>query len=139
MSDPTKWVPRLITATAVIHLLYGLVVPNMAKSLRGIARDGLVNTVDGNPERESWLWFMLTGVTWLGLGEVVRWSVRETGRIPARLGAWLLAVAVPLIVASPASGGWLVAAIGAFALRAARSPSPRRDAVTAPLPASTRP
>ena len=139
MNDLTKWVPRLITGTAVVHLAYGLVVPNMTKPLRGIARDGVVATVDGHPERESWLWFMLTGVSWLGLGELARWSARETGRLPARLGGWLLAVAVPLTVASPASGGWLVAAIGAIALRAARAEGPRPDPVGPPVRPATHP
>ena len=52
MGNPTRWVPRLITGTAIIHLAYGLVVPNMAKPLRGIGGDGVVATVDGHPERE---------------------------------------------------------------------------------------
>ena len=139
MNDPTKWVPRLITATAVVHLAYGVVVPSMAKSLRGIAGEGFVDAVGTDPERESWLWFMLTGMTLLGLGEHVRWTVRETGRVPARLGGWLLAVAVPLIVFIPASGGWLVAAIGGIALRAARANGSRRDPAGTPQPALTRP
>ena len=139
MGNPTRWVPRLITGTAIIHLAYGLVVPNMAKPLRGIAGDGVVATVDGHPERESWLWFMLTGVSLLGLGELAPWTARETGRLPARLGGWLLAIAVPLTVASPASGGWLVAAIGAIALRAARAEGPRPDRVDSPVRPAVRP
>lgn len=124
MHDPAKWVPRLITATAVIHLAYGLLVPTMARTVRAITADGIVNTVDHKPDRESWMWFMLTGVSWVGLGELARWSVRETGRVPARLGLYLLAVAAPLTALSSKSGGWLVAAIGAISLRAARSPRP---------------
>ncbi len=138
MSNLTKWVPRLITGTAIIHLAYGLLVPSMVKSLGEIASDGFVNTVEGHPERESWLWFMLSGVGWLALGELARWTVRETGRIPARLGGWLLATAVPLIVAMPVSGGWLVAAIGAIALRAARAEAPRHDPVEAPVRSAVR-
>lgn len=120
MIVPTKWVPRLITGTAIIHLAYGVVVPTMRHALGEITDAGVVASVNGHPEREQWLWFMLTGVSWLGLGELARWSLRETGRLPARLGAWLLAVAVPMTVADPASGGWLVAAIGLFTLRVTR-------------------
>lgn len=121
MSTLTKWIPRLITGTAIIHLTYGLVVPGGLKALRGIGGDRIVNTVEGHPERESWFWFMWSGVALLALGEHVRWTVRETGRVPVRLGGWLLALAVPLTVAIPVSGGWLVAAVGGLALRAARS------------------
>lgn len=133
MSSLTKWVPRLITGTAIVHLAYGVVVPSMAESLKGIASDGFVASVGGHPDRESWLWFMLTGVSWLGLGEFTRWSVRETGQLPVSLGVGLLAVAVPMTVVEPASGGWLVAAVGVLALRAARAGGPRRDQVEEPL------
>ncbi len=132
MTNLTKWVPRLITGTAIIHLAFGVVVPSMATSLGEIAGDGFVATVAGHPERESWLWFMLTGVSLLGLGELARWSVRETGRLPSSLGGWLLAIAVPLTVADPASGGWLVGAIGLLALRASRDADPRLNPVETP-------
>ncbi|MDQ3695955.1 MAG: DUF6463 family protein [Chloroflexota bacterium] len=132
MSTLTKWIPRLITGTAIIHLTYGLVVAGGFKSLQGIAGDRFVNTVEGHPERESWFWFMWSGVALLALGEHVRWTVRETGRLPVRLGAWLLALGVPLTVVIPASGGWLVAAVGGLALRAARSEDSRLDAVAVP-------
>lgn len=120
----TKWVPRGIIGIAVVHLGYGLVVPNMAKALGEIVDDGIVNTVDGHPARESWSWFMLTGLTWLGVGEMARRTVRETGQLPPHLGGWLLAVATPLTVLMPVSGGWLIAAVGALALRAARQERP---------------
>ncbi len=132
MNDLAKWVPRLIAGIAIVHLAYGLVVPKTATSFGEIAGDGFVAPVGGHPKRESWLWFMLTGVSWLGLGELTRWTVRETGRFPANLGGWLLAIVAPLTVANPASGGWLVAGIGATSLRAARTEGPRRGPVDAP-------
>ena len=61
----------------------------------------------------------MTGIALLALGELARWTVRETGRIPSRLGGWLLGMGVTGIVLWPASGFWLVAAVGAIALRAA--------------------
>jgi hypothetical protein len=121
MSNLARWVPRLIAATGIIHLAYGLVVPSMRASLGEIAGAGGFNAVEGHPRRESWFWFMLSGVALLAVGELARWGVRETGRLPRRLGGWLLAIAAPLIVTMPTSGGWLVAAVGAVALRAART------------------
>ena len=75
----------------------------------------------------------MTGIALVALGELARWMVRETGRIPARLGAWLLGMGVTGVVFMPASGFWLVAAVGAIALRAARdqegaAPTPVRQA-----------
>jgi hypothetical protein len=121
MRNLATWVPRLIAATGIVHLAYGLVVPSMGKASGEIVRAGVVNAVEGHPRRESWFWFMLSGVALLALGELARWGVRETGRVPARLGGWLLGIAAALIATMPTSGGWLVAAVGVFALRASRT------------------
>ncbi len=128
MNDPIRWVPRLITATAIIHLILGVITLGASNNLRGIVGDGIVNAIGTDSEREAWVWYMVAGAGLLALGEGARWSARETGRVPARLGAWLLAIAVPLIVLTPASGGWLVAAVGGFALRAALHTDPSRPA-----------
>lgn len=121
MTGLQRWVPRLIVATALLHLALGV---SFAPSGE-FADEGFLGVVGGDPEREGWLWYMVAGMALLGLGELARWTAQETGRLPARLGGWLLAAAVPLILAIPASGGWLVVAVGALALRAARSGSPR--------------
>lgn len=105
MGNLTRWVPRPVTGTAVVHLAYGLSAPSMARTLGEVARGGVAGAVRGDPERAPWLWYTLTGVATLGLGEVARWGVRETGRVPARPGGWLLAVAVPLTVAMPGKTG----------------------------------
>jgi hypothetical protein len=58
-------VPRLIVAVACIHIFVGLLVrpdsldPN---PLTGIARDGFVNSIAGNVDREATFWFLATGV-----------------------------------------------------------------------------
>jgi hypothetical protein len=120
MTALTRWVPRLIDGLAVVHLAYGVAAPEMADALRGIVAGGVVNTVAGQPAHGLWMWSMATGVALLGLGEVARWAAKETGRLPARLGGWLLALAVPMVVLEPVSGGWLVGALGLLALAAAR-------------------
>ncbi|WP_412537780.1 DUF6463 family protein [Longispora sp. K20-0274] len=115
----TRWIPRLTNAIAVIHIVFGLVVRSPSP-LTGIAEDGFVNAVAGDDVRMLWLWFEATGFALLALGELARWAVRETGRLPVRFGVWMLAIAVPLTVMVPASGGWLLIALGVAALFAAR-------------------
>src|SRR5215216_5579840 len=63
----------------------------------------------------------------LALGELARW----TGRVPARLGGWLVGIGAVVILLAPVSGGWLVGAIGVVALFAARS---RRSHPTGEVP-----
>jgi hypothetical protein len=49
-------------------------------------------------------------------GELARWSVRATGRLPTRLGQWLVGIGALIVVAEPASGGWLVLGLGVWAM-----------------------
>lgn len=110
-------VPWLISGTAILHVAVGLAVPN---PIGGMVADGLVGSVGDDPERAFTLWYMVAGLGLLALGELARWAVRETGRVPARLGGWLLLVSVPVVLLLPASGGWLIAALGVLSLLAAR-------------------
>jgi hypothetical protein len=109
-------IPPLISGAAILHLLSGLV--NLAV-LHRIAAAGFVNTLAGHDDRGVVVWFLATGVALLALGELARWAVAQTGRVPARLGWWLLGLAVPVMVLMPVSGAVLYAVIGLFALRAA--------------------
>lgn len=110
----TRWIPRLIAATAVVHLAYGTIAG--ADALADMVSDGVVSSVNGDDERAMALWFLLTGVAWLGLASLARSAVEQTGRLPKSVGATLLATGVPLTIVDPASGGWLVAGIGVLAL-----------------------
>ena len=115
MTRSLRWLPRLVIGTAVLHIGYGLALET---PLRAIADAGVVDSIDGYAERESAFWYLVTGAYLLALGELARWAVRETGRVPARLGGWLIAIGAAGVVLMPASGFWLVAALGAFVARA---------------------
>lgn len=103
-----------MAGTAVVHLAYGTIAG--ADALADMVRDGVVNSVNGDDERAMVLWFLLTGVAWLGLAALARSAAEHTGHLPAAFGATLLATAVPLTIVDPASGGWLVGGIGVLAL-----------------------
>ncbi|EQD86273.1 hypothetical protein N599_10655 [Saccharopolyspora erythraea D] len=113
-----RWIPRLLIGIAVVHVAVGLLLPNTWDE---IAREGFVNTVQfGDHQRGLNLWFMITGLSWLGWGLLAAWVVRETGRLPASLGWSLIGISVPMCLIEPITGGWLVLALGAVALRASR-------------------
>ena len=116
MNAFVRWAPKLLIGGAVFHIVVGLA---LLTPLDEIADAGVVDSIDGYAERESAFWYVMTGIALLALGELARWIVRETGRIPARVGAWLLGMGVTGIVLMPASGFWLIAAVGAIALRGA--------------------
>jgi hypothetical protein len=85
-------VPRLIVAVACIHIFVGLLVrpdsldPN---PLTGIARDGFVNSIAANVDREATFWFLATGVFFgscaasVGLLKLVRAGAGTGRRVPA--------------------------------------------------------
>jgi hypothetical protein len=129
----TRWIPRLIIGVACVHTLFALVVipasvdPN---PLAGIVDDGFVDAVDGNMDREAAFWFLATGVVWFNVAHLTHWVIRRTGRIPALVGWWTVGLAVPSLVLLPASGFWLVLAVGILALVAAR----RDDRAAVALP-----
>jgi Family of unknown function (DUF6463) len=108
------WIGIAVAAVGVLHTLFGLV------GFRGLwselLREGLVNTVHGQPEREFAFWFLFLGIWAILLGALVhRWEV-EHGRLPGFFGWSLLAITIAMLVPMPASGAWLllVPAVGAI-------------------------
>ncbi|MEV0296230.1 DUF6463 family protein [Nocardia sp. NPDC050710] len=117
------WVPRLIFATAAIHFVYAFIQPN---DWAGIAGEGFLATaadVD-DPDyfaRDATVWFMIGGIAMLAIGTLTRNALATTGRVPAHVGWYLIAIGIPLtVIYFPVTGGWLMLAIGAVALAAAR-------------------
>ena len=117
MNRSLRWLPRLIVGTAVLHIVLGLAFET---PLRQIADAGVVDSIDGYAERESAFWYLMTGAFLFAFGELARWTARESGRVPVRVGGWLIGIGLTGIVLMPASGFWLIAALGVLALRAAR-------------------
>ncbi|MER6951621.1 DUF6463 family protein [Nonomuraea sp. NPDC000554] len=123
MSTLARWIPRLIIATAVLHFVWALVQPN---AWAAIAADGFWRSVIDTSAadyfaRESSVWFMISGVALLALGTLAQHIVRTTGRLPAQLGWYLVAIGFALcVIYFPVTGGWPVLAIGVLGLVAAR-------------------
>ena len=124
MNWSQRWTPRFLSGIAVVHIVAGLA---FWTPFGEIVDAGIVDSIDPYPERQYAFWYFMAGVAWLTLAELARWTVRETGRLPGRLGAWLLGTGVAVSVFMPASGGWVVAALGALELAAARAAERRPD------------
>ncbi|WP_026402421.1 DUF6463 family protein [Actinomadura rifamycini] len=126
MSALARWTPRLIIATAILHFVWAFAQPN---AWADIVADGFVRTaVDtdapGYFEREASIWFMGAGIALLALGTLTRQALRTTGRVPAQVGWYLLALGVPLsVIYFPVTGSWALVVIGVLALLAARRPA----------------
>lgn len=120
-----------LVATGVVHLLYSARVNQSVRA--AIWRDGLVNTVPDQGERNEALWFTTGGGLMIGAGLLARSHIRRTGTLPPAFGAALLATALANGILQPLSGIWVVAAEGVLALRIAatrpiRAASPRAAA-----------
>ena len=113
MNRSLRWLPRLIIGIAVLDIGFALALET---PFREIAEAGVVDSVAGHGGRESAFWHLVAGTFLFALGELFRSTVRETGRVPARLGGWLIGVGVAGIVLMPASGFWLVAELDAVAV-----------------------
>jgi Family of unknown function (DUF6463) len=107
-----RWIPRAMLAGAALHLAMGLADPRT----RDLVDAGLVGALDGDPGREAILWLLALGLAFAALAELARWSVRATGRLPTRLGEWLMGTGALIVLVAPASGGWLVLGLGGWAM-----------------------
>lgn len=123
MTGLARWVPRLIITMAVLHFVWAFAQPN---DWAGIAGDGFLSTVvdseaPGFWTREASVWFMCAGVALLAIGTLSRHAVQTTGRLPAQVGWYMLAIGVPLcVIYFPVTGSWPLLVIGVLGLVAAR-------------------
>lgn len=106
-----------LVVTGVVHLLCSARVNQSV--LAAIWRDGLVNTVPDQGERNEALWFTTGGGLMIGAGLLARTHLRRTGTLPPAFGVTLLATALANGILQPASGIWVVAAEALLAIRIA--------------------
>lgn len=117
-SGLAHWIPWLIYGIATIHTVFAFVA--MPEPWLDIAREGFVNTVEPDAERESVLWFFYAGIGFFAIGSYARQAARLTGRIPWQIPAYLLGIGGTMVILEPVSGGWLLLVVVVLAVIASR-------------------
>ena len=101
----------------IIGILHtGIGLAEHREVLREIVRDGVIDAVEGDPEREAAFWFIACGVSLALMGRLARWTRLQAGALPPFVGPALLGIGVAGGTFMPRSGFWavFVAAILAF-------------------------
>ncbi|BBH18762.1 hypothetical protein Back11_01070 [Paenibacillus baekrokdamisoli] len=95
-----------LIATGVIHNVVGLLIGWEVLGL--IAQDGLINSVNNDPDRNAIVWFLSIGFFWMILGHIFHKYQKEGNQaLPAIFGWYLLIFAVIGCALMPVSGIWL--------------------------------
>lgn len=115
LSRPTAG--TALTIVGILHTSIGLA--EHREVLRDVVRDGVIDTVEGDAEREAAFWFITCGVAIVLMGWSLRWARLQTGTLPRFVGPALLGIGTVGVTLMPRSGFWavLVAAILAFGER----------------------
>jgi len=125
-----RFVGPALIVIGVAHILTFAVLH--ADRWRAIARDGLVNTVDGDDKREAAFWAICCGPLMIMVGYLVHFSRTRLGTVPAFPGWVLLAMGLLGGLLMPVSPFWLFVPLGLAILR---RPAPRIE----PSPVPNRP
>lgn len=107
-------------ALAIIGILHATIgIVEHRRVIQEMVRDGVIDAVGDDPEREAAFWFLTCGVSLVLMGLLARWARRQTGALPAFVGPALLGIATAGVTFMPRSGFWAVflAAILAFGER----------------------
>lgn len=100
------WIGKSILIIAAIHTIFGLVV--FRSTIAKLFDEGLLNTVNGQPDREFAFWFIACGFFWFPLGWLIDRFEKLSIELPRFFGYALLILGVLAVAIMPASGWWLL-------------------------------
>jgi hypothetical protein len=108
-----SWIGKSVFFIGVVHSVFGFVV--FRSTLGELVGEGLINTVNGQPDREFVFWFLFFGFMAIIAGLLIDWCEKTVGVLPGFLGWSLLALTLVCVTIMPVSGAWLllVPAVGA--------------------------
>lgn len=93
--------------TAIIHNIVGFVMGWSV--LQDIVKDGFVNTVNEQMDRNAIFWFLFSGFIMLLVGMMMQNMIRENQKpVPNYIAYYLLVISVIGCIMMPASGFWIV-------------------------------
>ncbi|UOQ52553.1 DUF6463 family protein [Hymenobacter cellulosivorans] len=107
-----RWIGRTLIGIGLLHTVFAIMV--FSPIWAALVREGLLNTVNRQLQREAAYWFLFFGFVVLLLGALIDWCEAQGSRLPAFLGWGLLAMTVVGVAVMPVSGMWLalIPAIG---------------------------
>ena len=100
------WLGKSFVLIGAAHTVVGLVAGHTV--LAQMAREGLINTVVMQYDRNAVFWFLFTGFVLILFGALVDWAERAVGLLPRFLGPSMLALTIVGVVIMPQSGFWLL-------------------------------
>jgi hypothetical protein len=101
-----SWIGKSVVFIGAVHCMFGLVV--FRSTLAELFGEGLINTVNGQPEREFAFWFLFFGFMAIIAGALIDWCERTVGMLPGFLGWSLLTLTVVCVTIMPVSGAWAI-------------------------------
>ena len=102
-----RWIGRSVIVIGLLHTVFGLI--GFRDTLATLFGEGIINTVNGQPDREMAFWFIFFGFSTMILGALIDWCESKEIRLPRATGWGLLAISIVGVVFMPASGFWVVA------------------------------
>ena len=100
------WIGLSIIGIGTLHCIVGgLVLGHVFQELLG---EGLFNTVNQQPLREAFYWFMAFGLLLMLFGWLIYWLEQQAVTLPRNLAILLSVFLVILLFIMPISGAWLM-------------------------------
>ncbi len=124
MRVPTRYIGETMIGLGATHIALGIALYH--RQFRAMAREGVVGTVEGRPDRELAFWFTIFGPVLIAHGQFARWSLRRTGALPEGWAWNLLATFTAGTVLMPRSGFWFGIPHVLLSIAAARTSDAKR-------------
>jgi len=100
------WIGKWLIGVGVIHSAFGFVF--MRSTLAVLWSEGIVDTVNGQPNREAIFWFLYTGFLLILFGVMVNRNEKLRLEIPVFVIWGFSGLIVVGVVVMPVSGIWLL-------------------------------
>jgi len=109
-----RWIGRSVILIGLLHTIFGLIAFRSTFAL--LLREGIINTVNGQPDREMAFWFTFFGFSMIVFGALIDWCESKGIKLPPAIGWGLLTIAIIGVLFMPVSGFWvvLIPSIGAI-------------------------
>ncbi len=100
------WIGRSVIVIGMVHSVFGFIA--FRDILVELGKELLLNSVDGQPDREAAFWFLFTGFALLIMGGLIHWVEQRQLTLPLFLKWSFLVITLLGCFIMPKSGFWLL-------------------------------